>query len=131
MPTHDSVKVWFALEIQRLGDSLKFNPDDIANDLVATAQAFPDPVVYQRAMQEVLHQIDVIRGTKPGIDMKHGMSGWRRHAFQSDRHARGTNADLRIVYRQAPDGAVEIFGFGHRRIPYDVYLRLRKRLSPP
>ena len=129
-PTHSAANRWFVAElVTQWADALAFNPTDLFMDLLEMATAFPDPVQHRLALTETLHQLSVIAHKQLGQPMVGTLAGWRRHAYQSDRKSRGVHADLRIVYRVNGNGQLQLLGLGHRRIPDDVYAKLRTRAT--
>ena len=129
-PTHRVTTDRFLEELARRAKMVLLNPADLFADLVAMEDSFPDPKDHQMAMAEIVDQIDIIGKRMPGKNMKGNLLGWRRHAFQSDPRSRKLNAGPRIVYRVTPQATIEVFGFGHRHMPLDFYLRLKQRPRP-
>ncbi len=128
-PSHKPAAEAFATALTAFGQGLAFHEADVLADLIALESAFPDASAYGRALSEILHQLRVAVEQMPGREMVGRVTGWRRYAFRSDRQTAGVRADLRIVYR-VQGGRLVLFGFGHRSIPEDVYLRLRNRPLP-
>lgn len=107
-------------------DHWLINAHDVKEDLDALRAAYPDPEQHWRAIQAIVHQMQVIPRRGPGKEMHGNYLGWTRRAFESHRQS-GEPADLRIVYRVLGDGKVELLGFGHRHLPEDLYRRLGYR----
>jgi hypothetical protein len=104
------------------------NPEHVASDMEALRLAFPNEAAHLRALQSVLEELAhaVARASTWGIGMTGPYTGWRRSSCQSHR-ARGSPADLRIVFRPMVDGRVELRAFGHRWLPETVHFRARNR----
>lgn len=124
-PSAAESRIRFAEALGRV-DNLSFNAADVAEDLIALEQAFPEPSRYAAVLEQVLREIRLVK-RQPGSGKPTWgrLSGWRRLAFQSLRR-RGHPADLRIVFRS--DGEkLELLGFGHRHWPEGFYRRLGSR----
>lgn len=125
---HSSTNSWFVKNLA--SRNVTVDPGDVVADLKAMEAAFPNAAMHRQAMDEMLHQIDVIMHRHPGKPLRGRLQGWTRHKFLSNPSQRNVHADLRIVYR-TDRGSLEIFGFGHRRTPQDIYLRLSSRALQP
>lgn len=127
-PSHWESRIRFAEQLTAL-TGIAIHAADVLADLDALERAYPDPERYALALDAVLRQMEQLLERPLGRPMQRRFSGWWRCAFQS-RPVAGMRADLRIVYRQG-DGGLRVLGFGHRRLPRDLYLRLGTRPEQP
>lgn len=104
-------------------DGLRMDPDDLVEDVFLLAYAFPNADDFKAAVAATVRSIGLVRAhAVTSSTLKYEFSGWNSFHFQH-RVAQGARADCRLVYRLVDDG-VEVKGFGHRRIPRDLYARL-------
>lgn len=102
---------------------LAMNPDDLVDDVVLMAHAWPEQEEFMHAVLAVCTAMDnLIAGKVEGTALKYDLSEWRSFHFQHHRQ-RGAKADARIVYRRDATGIV-VKGFGSRHEPQDIYRRL-------
>jgi hypothetical protein len=104
-------------------DGLAMNPDDLVDDVVLMAQAWPEEEDFMRAVLAVCTAMsDLISGKVEGKSLKYDLSDWRSFHFQHHR-VRGAKADARIIYRHIETG-IHVKGFGNRHKPQDIYRRM-------
>lgn len=112
-----------SVEVIASTDGLRMDPQDLVEDVFLLAYAFPDADDFKAAVAATVRSIGLVRAhAVTSSALKYEFSGWCSFHFQH-RVAQGARADCRLVYRLV-DGAVEVKGFGHRRIPQDLYARL-------
>lgn len=127
-PSHEESRARFAERLTGL-TGVAIDAADVLADLDALERAYPDLDRYELALDAVLRQLEQLLERPVGRPMQHRFSGWWRCAFQS-RPLAGMHADLRIVYRR-DDRGLRVLGFGHRRFPRDLYLRMGTRPGQP
>lgn len=104
-------------------EGLFMDPDDLVDDVVLMAQAWPDEEEFMSATLAVCTAMqDLVAGKVEGTRLKYDMSAWSSFHFRH-RRARGTKADTRIIYRRMERGII-VKGFGNRHKPQDIYRRL-------
>lgn len=105
---------------------IKFNPEEIVEDVVSVATVFDDPNEFLLAITQIVHSLHLIVARRQiGQVLTSNLQGWWSFHFQS-RKVNGHPADLRIVY-QVQNTDIFIKGLGHRHLPQDVYQKLYNR----
>lgn len=104
-------------------EGLRMDPDALLEDVYLLAYAFPDQDDFMVAVASTARAIGNLRaGRVTPAQLKYGFEGWSSFRYQHHIE-QGSRADCRIVFRRI-DEDIEVKGFGHRRIPKDLYLRL-------
>ena len=124
----DKTTIRSALTIIADTDGLSMNPDDLVDDVMLMAQAWPDEEEFMHATLAVRTAMDdLIAGKVEGTELKYDLTAWRSFHFQHHR-ARGAKADTRIIYRRT-DSGILVKGFGNRHKPQDIYRRMMAERS--
>ncbi|MBT1162557.1 hypothetical protein [Bifidobacterium sp. SO1] len=104
-------------------DGLAMNADDLVDDVVLLAQAWPDEEDFQSAVLAVSKALEqLINKQVSGTPLLYRLKGWDSYHFQH-RKGQREKADMRIVYRITIDG-IAVKGFGARHKPQDFYRRM-------
>ena len=101
----------------------RMDPDALAEDALALAEALPDEADYRAAVANTCRAIDQLaRGLVQSSSLKYEHEGWMSYHY---RHAvaQGARADMRVMYRFEED-VLFVRGFGHRDTPEDFYARM-------
>lgn len=113
------------LQISQI-EGIEINPDELVDDIVLLAFAFPKDDDFILATAQVANHLNLlVQNRIKGTDLRQNYDGWKSCHFQSAKK-NGHEADLRIVYQDIPP-LKRIRGFGHRKIPESVYKRLMDR----
>ena len=103
--------------------AVEMDDASLARDVVLLAYAWPDAEEFSAA---VVGTCDALRALTErrveGTELKYQFKGWRSFHYQH-RKFRKAKADARIVYRRVDTG-IQVWGFGGRHIPSDIYRRL-------
>ena len=111
-------------------DGVYVRPASLADDAVLLGMAFPDVEGYRVAAASTVRALrQLVSGAASGTELCHDLAGWRSFHYQSSR-SNGSRADMRIVYRDRPDGGIDVWSFGHRHVPSSFYWRLRGKERP-
>ena len=104
---------------------MEMDPEALADDVVLVAYLWSDDDEFKMAIASVRRAISqLVEGKVSGVELKYDHFGWLSYHFQH-RRAQGERADMRVVYRLT-EGGIRVRGFGHRKLPSDIYLRLHK-----
>lgn len=104
-------------------DGLSMDPDFLVEDVFLLAYAFPDEQEFKAAVASTCKALSLIIQDRVSVSsLKYGLKSWHSYHYQ---HcvAQGARADCRLIYKFTDEG-IEVKGFGHRRIPEDIYFRL-------
>lgn len=124
MVSNELLRFWIT-EVTNL-QGISMDADKVVDDVVLVAFTFDDPEVFSTIMNNVVVALQlIIQQRNIGQELIGGKTGWNSFHFQSQRKQK-QNADMRIVY-QDTGTTIRVMGFGHRRIPDDIYQRLSKR----
>ncbi len=108
---------------------LRMDPVALAEDVVLLAHAFDTDKEFQAACVSTCHALLLLVEDKvDASDLEYPLEDWRSYHYQH-RVGQGLPADCRVIYRRVEDAAdgapqIEVKGFGHRRIPEDLYTRM-------
>lgn len=102
---------------------LAMDPDHLVEDVFLLAYAFPNEDDFMAAVASTCRAIThAATGSVTPSSLKYEFEEWHSYHYQH-RIGQGAKADCRIIFRRAKDG-IEVKGFGHRRIPEDLYRRM-------
>lgn len=100
------------------------NSDSLAQDVFLLSEAFPEEEDFEEAVASTVTALEqVIEGSVDTSPLKYDFAGWQSFHYQH-KVEQGAKADCRIVFKRVDEG-IEVRGFGHRRVPEDLYQRLR------
>lgn len=98
----------------------RMNADDLAEDVVLMAKAWPDDEEFAWAVSSTCTAISGLVGEKvEGSSLVGDLADWKSYHYQH-RRGRKVKADMRIVYQRPTAGVLIIRGFGCRHRPEDV-----------
>lgn len=119
----DAKKTLYAV-LQTSG--LRIVPSYVAQDLADLRRACPSDEAFAAAVLAVGREIGraLAAPTTFGTPVEHELAGWRRTKFPS---VRGGEAHLRLVFRAAANGGMDVLAFGDRHVPDSVYLIAKGR----
>lgn len=103
----------------------------VAEDLANLRLAYKNDAAFAAAVKAVAAAIQtaLVQRERFGTRLEHGLMGYYRAKFQSDRKPKAV-ADLRLVFRPVPKSdEIELVAFGHRFDPQSVYLTTGIRLK--
>jgi len=99
------------------------DPDNLVEDVVLLASVWEDAEEFDYAVASTVRALRLLAGDRVDTsDLAHDLAGYDSFHYQH-RRSRGQKADMRIVFR-GEGGIIVVLGFGHRRLPSDVYRRL-------
>ncbi|HTU71521.1 MAG TPA: hypothetical protein VMF11_14560 [Candidatus Baltobacteraceae bacterium] len=101
-------------------------PAYVARDLANLRRAFPEDGQYARAIIAVASEIQRALAAPRdfGIELDRELDSWRRSKFPSKNRE---TADLRLIFRAAGNGGIQILAFGDRQFPDSVYYTAKER----
>lgn len=112
-----------AIETVAAVDGVEFDADMLVDDALVLAYAFTDAEEYAAAIQATARALELLAaGRVAASQLDEDYEGWRSYHYQH-RVAQGAKADMRIMFRSAGN-AIQVRGFGHRRMPADFYRRM-------
>ncbi|NGM17946.1 hypothetical protein GMI70_08090 [Eggerthellaceae bacterium zg-893] len=104
-------------------EGLAMDPNHLVEDVYLLAFAFPQDDDFKAAVASTCRAFSqIVEGRVTTSSLKYDFAGWRSYHYQP-RVGQGSKAVCRIVFRPTQSG-IEVKGFGHRRIPKDLYKRL-------
>ena len=104
-------------------DGVEFDSDMLADDVLVLTYAFPDPAEYAAAIQATARALRLIVDERVSTgELVDDYSGWSSYHYQH-RVVQSSKADMRIMFRRTGT-AIQVRGFGHRRMPADFYRRM-------
>ena len=104
-------------------DGVEFDSDMLADDAFVLTYAFPVPEEYAAAIQATVRALRLIADDRVSASrLRDDYDGWLSFHYPH-RLAQGAKADMRIMFRRT-GGAVQVRGFGHRRMPAGFYRRM-------
>lgn len=104
-------------------ENVYFDARFLVEDVIATAQAFPEEEEFLSAIASTVRMLKLIAQGR--VDVGHlseDYEGWSCCHYQH-RITQGTRATMRIMFARV-DGAIRVCGFGNRRMPADFYRRM-------
>lgn len=114
-----------AAEAIAAADGLAMDPEHLVEDTFLLAYAFEDESEFKAAVANTCRAIAfLVSGQVTPSSLKYEFEDWHSYHYQH-RIGQGEKADCRIIFRPTDEG-IEVKGFGHRRIPEDLYRRLSK-----
>ena len=97
----------------------------LAEDVYLLSEVFGDESDFKSAIHETVRALFQITNSEiTPAKLKYSFENFNSYHFQHNR-AQGNKADMRVVYKKTNLG-IYVVGFGHRRLPTDVYERLAK-----
>lgn len=102
---------------------LSMDANALLEDTVLLAYAFPEEDEFEAACANTKRAVSLLaNGAVSSSELKYALAGWRSYHYQH-KVGQGVKAACRIVFRPI-SGGIEVKGFGHRRIPQDLYERM-------
>lgn len=102
---------------------LEMDPEALLEDVVLLAYVWPDENEFKAAVASVVRTTQqLIEGKVSGVPLKYNHTDWLSYHYQH-RRTQKAKADMRTIYQKKIED-IRVRGFGHRRIPTDIYKRL-------
>jgi hypothetical protein len=101
-------------------------PSYVAEDLANLRRACPNDGNFSAAVLAVAKEIQIAAASPSthGVAVQHDLQGWRRSKFASKT---GGEAHLRLVFRGAKGGGMDVLAFGDRDFPDTIYYTAKRR----
>lgn len=116
-------RIKWAIECIAAVDGVEFDSNMLADDAFVLAYAFSQDDEYDAAVRATVRALTlIVEGRVAASQLDGDYDGWTSLHYQH-RIAQGAKADMRIMFRRAGE-AVQVRGFGHRRLPADFYHRM-------
>jgi hypothetical protein len=106
-------------------DRLYIDANYLVEDIYALAVSFSEPAEFQSAVANTVRALNML--IEQSVDvaaLDYDLKGWQSYHYQSS-VAQGKKADCRIIFKRRKE-CIEVKCFGHRRLPADIYKRMKQ-----